>query len=403
VREARSRSLWGVHAICSLPLILFGTLAVSIRDDLQFGTGEQGVVAAGFVVAAAATTAWVGRFVDGPGGPRWISIASAVAAVGLLGGAVISRSFVTLVPWMAVAGIALGIAQPASDAFLHGAVPRDRQGLAFSLKQAFAGPGMGLLAGLAVPAAAAIGGWRSAFVVGSIMAGVVAIAAASRTRSVVVVDELIASAPSGGRLPLRPLLALAAAGALAAAPQGAFLGFAVSSAIDSGVRQGTAGLLFSASCVPAIAVRLLLGRRVDRRAGISILGLVAALLLVSVVGFVCMSIGWASAVVVGVPFLAATAWGWPGLFFLVAVRTSPAAPGRAAGIAGCGVLVGAVAGPLLFGLGAEWSFGASWLFTGACSLAAAGSMLLTRQAIVAALAATKCGAGEGGLRLSRPS
>jgi MFS family permease len=386
-RQRAVRLALAIHAVCTLPLILLGTLAVGIRQDLHFGTGAQGIVAAGLVLIAASATAFAGRFVDGPRGPWALAVASALTAVALAGAAALPHSFATLVPFMALAGVALGIAQPATDAFLHGLVPRHRQGRIFSLKQAIAGPGIGLIGGLAVPATAALGGWRAAFAVGAILAGAVALIAAVRSGS----DSLAfrrsraTTAPStGGRLPTRPLLWLATAGGVATAPQAAFLAFAVSSATDAGLGESVAGVVFSLSCALAISARLLLGRYVDRRGG-SILGLVIGLLLASVAGFLSFGIGWPPAVLVSMPLLAATAWGWHGLFFLVAVRTSPGAPGRASGMAGAGVLVGAVAGPLLLGLGAEWSYAWSWVLAAGWSLAGAGCMVVARRSIVASL------------------
>jgi predicted MFS family arabinose efflux permease len=377
------------HGICTIPLILMGTLAVRLRADLGFGTGGQGLVAAGLVVLAAGSTTVAGRVVDGPWGRWTLTGAAALTAVGLAGGAAVSRSLITLAPFMALAGIALGVAQPASDAFLHRLVSRSKQGRVFSLKQAIAGPGIGLVAGLAVPISAAVGGWRGAFAAGAVLAVLVAVAAAvvTRRRSSQAPTRQPTDQTAGTTqsfLPTRPLLWLAIAGGVATVPQAAFLAFAVSSAIESGLGESAAGVIFSFSCMLAVIARLLLGRRVDQRQG-SILGLVIGLLLTSVLGLLCFSVSWAPAVFIGMPLLAATAWGWHGLFFLVAVRTSPGAPGRASGFAGAGVLVGAVTGPLLFGLGAEWSYTGSWVLAAAWSLAGAGCIAIARNSIVVAM------------------
>jgi MFS family permease len=164
--------------VCTLPLIMLGTLAVGIRGELGFGTGAQGVVSGGLVLLAAAATSIAGRFVDGPRGLWMLSAAGLLTAVALTGGAVMARSLLTLAPFMAVAGVALGVAQPSTDSFLHGLVAREWQGTVFSVKQAIAGPGIGLLGGLAVPATAAVGGWRGAFTGGGLLAGAVAVTCA---------------------------------------------------------------------------------------------------------------------------------------------------------------------------------------------------------------------------------
>lgn len=390
---------YAIHGVCTLPLIMFGTLAVSIREDLGFGTGAQGAIIAVTVLVAAAATATAARFVDRTRGPWALSIAGSLTAASLIGIAAAAQSVVTLAPFMAAAGAALGVAQPATDSRLHRSAPPHRQGSVFSLKQAIAGPGIGLVAGLAVPATAALGGWRNVFTIGAVLAGLAAATAAVRLRPDAprrepdalapdrpgtVAPGTVAGVPPGSILPARSLWWLGIAGAVATVPQAAFMGFAVSSATRSGLAESAAGVLFAVSCLAALAARLHLGRRVDQRQG-SILGLVVTLLLASVGGFLCFGAGWEPAIIVGMPLLAATAWGWHGLFFLVVVRTSPGAPGRASGYAGSGVLIGTVTGPLLFGFGAEWSYSGSWFIAAAWSLAAACCMLAARKSIVAAL------------------
>ena len=53
------------------------------------------------------------------------------------------------------------------------------------------------------------------------------------------------------------------------------------------------------------------------------------------------------------PLAFATGWAWPGLFNLAVVRVNPSAPGAATGITQTGTYLGAVVGPVLFGVVAE--------------------------------------------------
>ena len=377
----------GVHATGSMSLILMGTLAVGIRNDLGFGTAGQGLLISGEVLLAGITTVVAGRLIDATDGVSALLVA-ALAATAAMAGMAVAGSIVWFAAFFAVAGIAMGLAQPATDAWLSRVVPTGRQGLIFSTKQAAAGPGVGLLAGLAVPATEGLWGWRAAFAAGAGVAGTVALACMRSRPPVASVNP----APGEGQrtalevLPLRPLIGLAVVGAVSTAPQASYLAFAVSSAVDSGIAKSTAGWIFAASSAVGIAARLYYGRRTDARQG-SILGSVATLLLASVVGFVLCSVGSTLAIAIAMPLLAATAWGWHGLFFLVAVRTSPGAPGRASGFAGGGILAGAICGPLLFGVCAEQSYAIAWALAAMWSLAAAGSVLVVRTMIISAVGA----------------
>ena len=66
-------------------------------------------------------------------------------------------------------GNTLRLAQPAANLLLARAVPADRQGLAFGIKQS-AIPAAAMLGGLAVPSIALTWGWRWAFAAGGAFA-----------------------------------------------------------------------------------------------------------------------------------------------------------------------------------------------------------------------------------------
>lgn len=81
---------------------------------------------------------------------------------------------------------------------------------------------------------------------------------------------------------------------------------------------------------------------------------------ISALGFLCYVIEQPGAVFVAMPLLAATVWGFHGLFFHAVAAANPLAPARASSIASVGVLIGAVAGPLAFGAIAELSYRVAW-------------------------------------------
>ena len=82
------------------------------------------------------------------------------------------------------------------------------------------------------------------------------------------------------------------------------------------------------------------------------------------------------------PFAFATSFAWPGLFHLAMVRTNPSAPGAATGITMTGNFIGAVCGPLLFGLLVEATgYGWAWRFAAVTSGAAAAVMAVAGRLI----------------------
>jgi predicted MFS family arabinose efflux permease len=366
------------HASAILPLLLLGTLAVSVREDLGFDEAAFGAIpAVCFGVAAVASPA-CGRLVEGFGGTWGLRAAAAIAAASMFGIALVSVSWWTLLPFVVLAGLALAVAQPASDVWLVRGLPANRHGIALGFKQASAGPGVGLVAGLAVPASAASIGWRGSFAVAAI--GAVLVLLLIRRAAVPSgVHPAAGSARESGDVSLRPLLLLTVAGGLASISQAAFLVFAVSSAVAAGLSEATAGLLFAAASAAAFGTRLILGRLADRRAG-GLIVTITLLLLASAGGYAVLATGHTTtgAALIGTPLIAATSWGWQGLFFLVVARTNPNAPARASGITSSGVLAGSVIGPVLFGIVARDDYTTAWWLAAAAAIAGAAGMVVSR-------------------------
>ncbi len=117
-------------------------------------------------------------------------------------------------------------------------------------------------------------------------------------------------------------------------------------------------------------MRLAAGARADRRDG-GHLRVVALMLVLGAGAFAVLADDRTAApTLVAGPLAFCTAWAWPGLFNLAVVRANPTRPAAATGITQTGTYIGAVSGPLLFGVIADRiSFTAAWLVAAAFALA----------------------------------
>jgi predicted MFS family arabinose efflux permease len=239
--------------------------------------------------------------------------------------------------------------------------------VAFGIKQS-AMPAAGLLGGLAVPSIALTIGWRWAFVAGAAVAAVAATRIPDeqpQARAPFTVDPTLPTEDA----PRRITVAFAIGAAFAAGAAGVLGAFLVSGAVDVGMADSNAGLLAAAGGAVSVATRLVLGVRADRR-GTGHLRVVAWMLVAGAGGFALLSLGGVTAFMVGTPIAFGLSWAWPGLFNLAMVRHHPRAPAAATGITQTGVYVGAVSGPLVFGLVAENGYGGAWILAGTWSVIA---------------------------------
>lgn len=361
----------------ALPAFLTGGVSVQLRGDLRFGESELGLAVGAFFAAAALSSAVLGRTAErlGPtASMRWSATCSAVA---LLGVAAAARGYGALLLWLALGGVANALAQPAANLFIATTVPPERLGMAFAVKQSGI-PAATLLGGLAVPSIALTVGWRWAFVAGAVLpiAGGLTIPSTGHRRRARGVPN-----PPRERLALGPLVVLAIGIGFGAAAAGTLGAFLVNAAVEAGIGAGNAGLLVSAGSAIGITVRLLAGRRADRRTG-GHLRAVTLMLLVGAVAYLLYATQVAWVLVVATPLAFGAGWGWPGLFNLAVVRAHPSSPGAASGITQTGTYVGAVAGPVVFGAVAEGaSYRAAWLVAAAFAVLGAGTIAAGRRLV----------------------
>ena len=366
-----------------LPVFLTGAVAVQVQADLGFGDAALGLAVGAFFAAGAATSALNGRVAERLGAGRSMRLAALASAVVLAGIAALAVSWAVLVGLLVAGGLANSLAQPATNLHLARTVRAGRQGLAFGVKQS-AIPAATLLGGLAVPAVALTVGWRWAYALGAVGAAGAALAIGGQV-----------AAPGQGRparrarrpvgdAPLRPLVVLSLGSGLGAAAANSLGAFLVTSAVAAGLAEGQAGLLLTGGSVVGLGVRLVVGARADRR-GRSHLPVVAAMLAGGTVGYALLATGAPPLLVLGTPVAFGAGWGWPGLFNLAVVRSSPAAPGAATGITQTGTYAGSVVGPLAFGaIAGSSGYGTAWLVVAVASVAAAAAVLVGRRLLVAA-------------------
>jgi MFS family permease len=361
-----------------LPAFLTGGLAVQVRGEIGFGSAYLGLAVAAFFASSALCSVLAGRVVERLGYHGGMRLAAAVSAAALLAVAVLADSWGTLAACLVLGGFGNSLAHPAANLSLAREVPSHRQGLSFGIKQS-AIPAATLLAGAAVPALAVTVGWRWAYIGAAVLALCVAL--------LVPRDGAPAAAPvkrgrGGGDVRTGPMVMLALGlglGSAAATPLG---GFVVESAVASGIRVESAGILLAAGSAAGIGVRVLFGHLADgMRSGR--LRLVAAMLGVGTVGFGLLAIGSPAAIVIGTVIAFVAGWGWPGIFNFAVVKTNPEAPAAATGITQTGASTGAAAGPLIFGVMVSlFSYGAAWMTCATLAVAAIMAVLAGRRMLL---------------------
>ena len=303
-------------------------------------------------------------------------MAALVSAAACLVVAATAQSLAGLIAPVAVAGAANALCQPAANLLIARAVPVHRQGFAFAVKQA-AVPFSTLLAGAAVPAAGphrrvALGLRRRRGAGAASGRG-----ASARRRAAGRRRAARTGSPSGGGSDVPfPVMAMLAVGIGFGAAAGGTLGSFLVSAAGRRRRcrrappagSSPAARSPASPCASSPAA----GRPARRRsppgrgahAGCSA---------------PAPSPSWRPPgrwrYVVAGPLGFCTAWAWPGLFNLAVVRANPTRPAAATGITQTGTYIGAVSGPLLFGVIADHAgFRTAWLVAVGFAVLAAAAM-----------------------------
>jgi len=365
-----------VDGVGVLPIFLTGAMAVQLKQDIGLSLDSLGIVYASYFTFAALFSAPLSRVSEHVGADWALRLGTTVYLVAFLGIAVFATSPVTLSAFIALSGVATALTRTATSVLIARNVGRGRQGLAFGLKHSSI-PIASLLAGLSVPTIALTVGWPWAYVAAAMLTGLVLVVIPrspdrpSSRQSVVGNDmsfgALVFAAASFGL------------GSSAAASLGAYT---VSTAVASGMSEGSAGLLVAIGSVVGLISRLAVGTWSDRRRG-SQLDLVSWMLAAGGVGFLLLGAADEWVMLLAVPISFATGWAWLGSYNLAMVRLNPSAPGAAVGLTQTGAFVGAIVGPIGLGfLAEEFSFSAAWLAAATASLAAAAMLFVLRRFIL---------------------
>ena len=355
----------------ALPGFLIGALGVQLREDLGFGRGTLGAAVAAFFAAAACFSFVGGRAAERHGPDRTLRATLAGSFAGYFAVALFAAGPLSLCVLAALCGVANGLTQPGVNTLIFRAVPADRLGVAFAVKQS-AIPATTLIGGVSVPLFGETIGWRWAFAV----FGLLPLIAWSLLPRLEVRSAPVRTVMSDGAPRWRSLGFLAVGIGLGAAATGALGAFFVSSAVDFGIGRSAAGWLAAAGSATCIAVRLIVGRRIDR-SGADPLRLCASMLLIGAAANAVIALGTPTAIVAMTAVVFGVGWGWAGLFNLAIVRLNPDAPGVATGITQTGTYVGAGAGPLLFGWIADnFSTERAWVAAASLALVAAAAILV---------------------------
>jgi cyanate permease len=258
-------------------------------------------------------------------------------------------------------------------------IRRNRQGLAFGIKQA-AIPTATLLSGLAAPVLALTVGWRVAFAAAAALAVGIAILAPREAWGSEPQHDGRPGSDRAGRGTLLVLALGLGLGSAAAVPLGSFL---VESGVAAGLEPGVAGTLLAVASATSIAARFAAGWVADRRVR-GHLRRIAILLFAGAVGFALLAVSQSPLLLVPGAILAfAAGWGWPGLFNFAVVNENRSEPAAATGFTQTGAYVGSALGPLAFGVIVDQlSYTAAWLGSAGLALGASVAMLVARRLVL---------------------
>lgn len=368
----------GMTTLGSLPVFLLTAQAVLIRDELEFSEPQLGLAVSAFFASAALASFAAGALVERLGRRTGTLIAGALSGLDAVLIALGAGSYAALLALLVLGGVANAALQMTANVTLARAVRRDRQGLAFGVKQSAVQVAV-LIGGLAVPTVGVVVGWRWTFAAAAVAAVVVMLAGLRIAPSAPVAPQAqkALDRPPRGALTVSALAMMLASGAVNSL--GSFL---PAWAFHVGLTPGTAGLLIAAASGLSVLVRILSGAVADRRRGRN-LPVVTGYLVVGAVGLAVISLGEVPTLVAGALIAFGIGWAWPGLFLFAVVRVGRDSPATASGAVQAGAFAGGAAGPVLFGLlVAVTSYPTAWRTAAAVLLVAALLLVVARRMFV---------------------
>lgn len=372
----RSMVAVGVSTLGALPLFVPAALSQRLRADLGVTAGDLGLMFSLYFLISGLCSWPAGRFVERVGASMGMRLGLLIATVSLAGSAG-APSAGWLAGSIAVAGLGQAIAQPAANLYLVKGVAVHLLGTAFGLKQS-AVPMATLIAGLAVPVAAHLLGWRTLLLIAAGATCSLAIAWSRRAGVRFAKRSSWGTGTKGRRMSPRALVLVALTGGFGGASATALATFFVDSAVAADVSEPAAGVMLAVASSFGVLARISLGVFADRRPQVDRMRVVGSLLALGLVGFAMLAVGGPAWSLIGVVAGYVLGWSWPGLLHLVVATHDQVSPARATGGLQVGIALGSGVGPLLFGQLVEFaSYAWAWTAAGLAALIAAGAALLS--------------------------
>lgn len=326
-----------------LPVMLVGSLAPDLIGQMGLSTTSIAVIVASFFVCGSITALTLGSRLDRFGVKRVCVIGAAVSIVVLVGIGLFARSTIVFVIALAIAGGALALTMPASNAVIVHASPVKKRALAISIKQS--GVALALLvSGLLLPFVSGQRPWQLAFYIVTLI-GVLGLILLAR-QNIVVPPRNLGSSITQVR---RSVIWIGVSVMLASILPGALTGFASLTLVTTGVSVSVIAMLFALGNILGIGVRIISGWAADRlliNVGMS----VGALMIFGGIGAVLISTPNKILASVGVVVAFALGWGWTGLTYFLVVMNRESDAGSVSAIAQSGGMAGTATGPLVMGL-----------------------------------------------------
>jgi len=362
-----------VQVAAAAPVFLLGPLALQMRPELGLDEANFGLIVGLIWASAALLSRRAGWMVGRLGSRRSMQLVTLCAGASSIGIAVAAHDFVTLAAFMMVDGVALAGVQVSTVVWLSESVPPQALGRAIGINQA-SGPTAALLAGAALPIVATTAGWRLPFVAAGLatipIAIVVGVVRAPRYRAA---HPQVSSGRT--RIPLSAMVLMGTSLGLSFSVCQSFIVFVVSGAVDRGVTETAAGILYSIGAIGSIVLRLWLGRRADRRTA-GHFAISGWMMVLSTAGIAVIAVGAPAIVMVALPLTFAVLWGWSGVFFLGVVQIAGDDREHVFGVVMTGAYLGAFLGPWAFGALARANFDIAW--AAACATAMIAGVLCRR-------------------------
>lgn len=368
-----------VAVIACMPVIALGPIAFAIRREFELSIAQIGFAYTAFFLASTLLT--------GPGG--WlISRFSTLPVVraGLLCSAALSvvmafaNSAGFIIALSIAAGAVNGLITPSINVLITRLVPLRLRGLSFGFKVA-AAPAASAIAALGAWATANVHTqwqvlfWANAGVGCAIIGGTLMLRRVGRA-------EVRRAGVRRAAVRLRarrPLILLAIGGLLAGSGTGVLPAFLVDGLVDHGLSPGSAAGLLALGGWLGFVSRVAVGGLSDRwPTPLQHLRAVAVMTVVAAASLAVLAVGGSEVLLVTATVTVFTVgWAWPGLIHYAVIATHPESPAAATSYMQTGTFLGAVLGPLGFGLLAQHiSFTAAWGSSSALLLAAAGFLAL---------------------------